>query len=116
MTRMTAKLSILLALALLAAPAAAQDLRVRNKGDRIYKLYVWASELAPAMESSISFPIDKEAVETISVDNNWSKCLLSFMIDRNDPGDLKRKSYIPIEKSLIEVNVCRRTGRPIDLP
>jgi hypothetical protein len=114
--RMSARLWIATLLAITASAAAAEEIRVKNDGDApIYKLYAWASDLTPSTDSVIVFPIFANEVDTVTIDNPWSDCMFTFMIDHNSPDDLRKLNYRRHDNGFVEVNICRRGSKPISL-
>ena len=113
---MRTKIYASLCFILCASQAAAEDIRIKNDGDTpIYKLYAWASDLTPSTESVIVFPIDTGDVETVTIDNDWSDCQFTFLIDRNSPEDLRRKNYVRQDLYIYQTNICMRGAKPISL-
>lgn len=111
------RLSASLLLAASATFAMAEEVRVRNVGDRpIYRLYAWASDLTPRYRSLIVVPLKTNEVETVTLDNDWSRCLFTFQIDRNNPREKFNKTKNKRKQTFIEMNICKRDARPMALP
>jgi hypothetical protein len=110
------KLCALVFLALSLSPAAAEEIRIRNAGDLpIFRLYVWASDLTPSTESVIVFPIQSGDVETVTIDNDWSDCDFTFLIDRNNPIDIAKRNYRKKDLYVFSTNICQRDQKAIVL-
>jgi len=107
---------LLVLLCLTASSAAAEEIRVRNASDKpIYRLFAWATDLTPSTENLIVFPIAVNDIETITIDNSWSDCDFTFMMDWNNPQDLRKRFYVKQDMTVYATNICLRDGKPIEL-
>jgi len=101
---------------LIASTASAEEIRVRNASDKpIYRLFAWPSDLTPSTENLIVFPIAAHDVETVRIDNDWSDCQFTFMMDWNNPKDLRRRFYVKQDMTIFGANICQRDGNPIEI-
>jgi len=113
---MRVKLFAFLGVFLVVSPAAAEDVRVRNDDDTpIFQLFAWPSDLMASTENLIVVPIESGEIKTVSVDNDWSDCKFTFLVDPNDPDDLRKASYIKKDMYINVINICHRNGKPISL-